>query len=407
MSSPEPEVQTGGKKTAPKVKPPTQKELLNQRLIKIETALERLAANQQPAPASSPLPVQPERPSRIDIGPHSNITRSVSLDAVNRQPLYDFSHTSFVENASAGTPAPPFLRPRNQTRAPSGRDVRPNVETATRPTDPASAWNAPPQQRPDPIPSVNNNNHWEAWLSAPAQRDGAFRPPVPQDMHRAPMDATHVESQVQQILASTAHSLSRGTVKFDYPFKYISRGAEKKKLSLNQVTLAEHLWGILRMVKDEKTDPSLIRPLLAHLEDVIEDSCDFEWARVRRWSEEVFCLVSEKRLPEGWASATKIQMLRMSMARLEVNMFQQHKDQPARRQQTYQNYQSQAPEPPKGGPPCQAYNSPAGCSLPAGHFTNGRRMSHVCSFCLVNSSAAYTHPEAQCRNKIRFPPPHF
>lgn len=400
------------KKIAKKVKPPTQKELLNQRLTKIESAIERLASLQPLAPT---LPATnsttTQRPSRIDFPSRTDGRRSVSLDTPSRDRSLNIPHSTFTENVPTRASIQPLGQPRDSPDVATRQDVQ---ATATRPTDTASAWNVNTHTRRDILPDVNKYRHWDAWIPAasPTHQVDSFGPVNRAEVsHQYPGDPANVESQVQQILASTAHSLSRGTVKFDYPFKYISRGPEKKKLALNQVTLAEHLWGILRMVKDEKTDPSLIRPLLAHLEDVIEDSCDFDWPRVRRWSEEVFCLVSEKRLPQGWVSTNKIQMLRMSMSRLELGMLQTPKEQQPRRQYSHQQHQPQtqsySADPPKGGPPCQAYNSPSGCPLPAGHFINGRRMSHVCSFCLVNSSAAYTHPESQCRNKVRFPPPHF
>lgn len=41
-----------------------------------------------------------------------------------------------------------------------------------------------------------------------------------------------------------------------------------------------------------------------------------------------------------------------------------------------------------------------GCSLASGHILNGKKMIHVCSFCLFNNSAAHNHAEAHCRNKM-------
>lgn len=67
-------------------------------------------------------------------------------------------------------------------------------------------------------------------------------------------DQDDIETQVHQILASTAHNLSRVKVKPGaFLFKYVSQGHDRRRLALNTVTFAEHLWGILRMVKDDKT----------------------------------------------------------------------------------------------------------------------------------------------------------
>lgn len=56
----------------------------------------------------------------------------------------------------------------------------------------------------------------------------------------------------------------------------------------------------------------------------------------------------------------------------------------------------------KGGPPCRDFNSTNGCSLPLGHLRAGKKMIHICSFCLNNTSAANPNSEAECRNKLRY-----
>lgn len=224
-------------------------------------------------------------------------------------------------------------------------------------------------------------------------------------------DTEDVERRVQDILASTASTLSRGSVKPGaYPFKYLLRGPKRQKVSINSASLSDHLWGLVCMIRDPKIDPS-IRPYLnTHLLEVIEDRCDFDWESVRKWSEEVFTLIAENRLPGGWASVPRIQMLRMTISRSPFNRAYpplrdyQHREQ-ARRQLTQQ--QQFQPDPPKNGPPCTAFNSSNGCNLPPGHIVNGRKVQHLCTFCLYNSCAAYTHPETQCRNKNRISQHHF
>lgn len=404
MSTTQEKVTVEKKKAPPKPKPPTKAQIVDERLSRMEAAIERMAAA-LPAPA---IPSQQEsiqhRPSRADLLSPLRTGRSASLDNIDRRGFtQDFqsilSETRQVaQNSQRETPS------NCEQRQP----LRQAEEAARRPTDPTSAWNVNNDTRPRVTSETDKHKHWEGWLHDHNTRGTALRPtPLAGTVPPMNLDQASVENQVQQILASTASSLSRGTLKaYDFPYKYLSRGPEKKKLTLNQVTLAEHLWGILRMAKDPKLDPALVKPLLLHLEDVIEDSCEFEWGRVRRWSEAIFCLVTEDRLPYGWASGQRIQMLRMNMSRVESALLQHHREQPYRRQQSLPSHQQQT-DFTKGGPPCQPYNSPAGCPYPAGHLYNGRRMAHVCSFCLMNSSAAYTHPETQCRNKTRYPPPHF
>lgn len=210
---------------------------------------------------------------------------------------------------------------------------------------------------------------------------------------------------MRNILATTAHHLSSGNSKPGlYPHKFVVRGPEKKRIPLNNVSLAEHLWGILCIVKDPKTDPRIKPCLLAHLEDVIEDACDFVWPAVRRWSEETFSLIAENRIQNGWYSSHRIQLLRVSMSRTDNAKINFDFDPLSQRKQQPSAPQNDAL---KGGPPCPAFNSQAGCSLQSGHTVGGRRMLHKCSYCLLQCSTGYQHSEASCRNKAKFGKPHF
>lgn len=149
------------------------------------------------------------------------------------------------------------------------------------------------------------------------------------------------------------------------------------------------------------------------MEQIVEDEQEFDWdLGVRRWSEEIFSRVAQNRLPFGWHSRNDIQMLRLTMSRAaplklsnqmpsgHTNANQQFIREPAVRRPQQSAYHNQQ-EILKGGPPCPTFNSGKGCQLPSGHISNGKRMVHVCSFCLLNTSAANAHPEAQCRNKVR------
>lgn len=80
-----------------------------------------------------------------------------------------------------------------------------------------------------------------------------------------------MSQQVRNKLAPTAHQLSAGNKP-----QFFHHGPEKKRFGINSVTLAEHLWGIIRIVKDHKTEARIKPDLLSHLEDVVEDSCDYE-----------------------------------------------------------------------------------------------------------------------------------
>lgn len=266
----------------------------------------------------------------------------------------------------------------------------------------------------DPVSDVNNANPWKAWLqksSLPPQlataTGGADTDQIEEDL---------TSQHVRNILASTAHQLTSGNAKPGiYPHKLVFRGPEKKRIPLNNVSLAEHLWGILCIVKDPKVDPRIKPCLLAHLEDVIEDACDFQWPAVRRWSEETFSLIAENRIPNGWYAVNRIQLLRVSMSRIDNAKLTFDVDFPAQSKQQSHNPSAQSKQQSfnqqtdglRGGPPCQAFNSQAGCNQQSGHMIGGRRMLHICSYCLMQCSTGYQHSEASCRNKLKFGKTHF
>lgn len=223
---------------------------------------------------------------------------------------------------------------------------------------------------------------------------------LPMSTRDLPYDP-EVGEQVKHILETTATHLSTENSKPGFfPHKYIFRGPDKHRATINSLSLQEHLWAIFRMLRDDRV-PAADKPFLhSHIEEILEDTRDYEWdSAVRKWSDEIFSLVSEGRLK--WDQVSKIQLLRMSMARPSTARRSisrdNTKDIPFRvRQQT----QSQ-PEILKGGPPCVQFNTPNGCSLPSGHILNGRRLLHICAYCLMQTASANPHSEVVCRNKIR------
>lgn len=172
-----------------------------------------------------------------------------------------------------------------------------------------------------------NNDAWAAWTTAhesfnvPSRPQGRVLPPTspplrfPTSTNDVRFDET-LDLQVKQILATTAHNLGKGNSQpYDFPYKYILRGPEKIKATINSVTLPEHLWGIFRIIHDPKSNPDIKPCLMVHIEQIVEDAREFEWeAGVRGWSEEVFSRISEGRLVNGWHSYDEIQRMRMIIA---------------------------------------------------------------------------------------------
>lgn len=261
---------------------------------------------------------------------------------------------------------------------------------------------------------VNNNNPmWKAWRAA-SDRNYAQKELSAAHRHHTidnPSFLDHdIDAQVRHILEVTPHHLKGNVPVGFYPFKYVTRGPEKKKLSFNTVSLPEHILGMFRMLDDDRVDPSVKPELLNHMREVAEDACEFEWGgHVRRWSEEVFDLVAEGRLPGGWMAHSKIQNLRTGMSRVDsARMNVAHDNtstnirKPAAAASQHDSFRpAHQSEVFRGGPPCTHFNSAQGCNLVSGHMANGKKQIHVCSYCLINTAAAHPHSESHCRTKQR------
>lgn len=221
-----------------------------------------------------------------------------------------------------------------------------------------------------------------------------------------------LDRRAASVLAATVPNIAKGNSNNNkpgtFPFKYVYRGADMKRAAVNSVSLAEHLWGIFQIIRDNTVDNEIKPFLLVHMEQILEDACKYEWATaVRPWSEDIFSRVADGRLAKGWADTQEIQNLRMKISQASTAKIGVPKDiqQAASAQQKQHQFPNMF-EHLRGGPPCVNFNSAKGCLLPSGHLLNGKKLVHICAFCLFNASAARPHSEYYCRNKQR-QQPHF
>lgn len=168
------------------------------------------------------------------------------------------------------------------------------------------------------IPDVNKQDDRAVWLlnSAAALPSATTRPVCIAELLNDPVR----QMQACSIVDNTPSLLFKGTNKVkQYPFEYVRRGDDKRPTAMNSLSLPEHLWGIFAMIHDPATANNIKPALLRHVEEIVEDCRDYEWSTaVRRWSEECFSLVAENRLPQGWLTAGRIQLLRVSISRVST-----------------------------------------------------------------------------------------
>lgn len=372
---------------------------LDARFARLELAFERGTAA---PPTQEPNPSTRNEKRPADNQPESDVPPSKRPANNNVSDLHEPSQSSFVDFAD-NCPAGP------------ARTLIPGAHSAPR--------SAMTSRDSASTSGVNNNNPtWKAWTLASErahQQSGlamASRPSRAQAYDMSAMYDHDMDAQVRHILEGTPHQLKGNVPVGIFPFKYVTRGPEKKKLSFNSLSLPEHILGMFRILDDDRVDPSVKPDILNHMREVAEDACEFDWSgHVRRWSEEVFDLVAEGRLVGGWSAHAKIQNLCTGMSRVDSARMSAPRDntantnrKPAAAASQHENFRSgHQSEVFKGGPPCPQFNSSQGCHLPSGHMANGKKQIHVCSYCLVNTAAAHPHSESHCRTKQRHTSSHF
>lgn len=367
---------------------------LDARFARLELVIGRGAA-----PDVTTTPIDVPAPNRNDKRPAENTTEEEA--PAPKRP----TQLSVSENYEPSLSS--ILKTGDTRHIDSGRTLRPDSQQPLRSammgheTVSASGVN-------------NNNNTWKAWQALTERAPPHHQPTAGNRLQSFEHSAFYdhdIDAQVRHILDVTPHQLKGNVPTGVYPFKYVTRGPDKKKLSFNTLSLPEHALGIFRILEDDRVDPSIKPELLAHMKEVVEDSCEFDWGgHVRRWSEEVFDLVAEGRLPGGWSAHSKIQNLRTGMSRVDSARLGAPWDNPpynTNRKPAATSSQNETFRPShqseifKGGPPCTQFNSVQGCHLPSGHIANGKKQIHVCSYCLINTAAAHPHSEAHCRTKQR------
>lgn len=375
-------------------------ETFDERFTRLEQAMARMAAAME---AQAQTSKQKKRPAPQDSQPMD--TRNKALRSkYNPQPAE--ASVSFIQNEHSDSieEEPTAMdagveQPIRQSRQ-AGRTAQAQTkgpEPGFRPTPRNGKQTNFSSQGADPNFSVNQ---WLINKALPCQNI-PFNDSQPMSIK----DFVHdddLSEQVQSIIANSAANITRGYVQQGkFPYKYIVWGEEMKRPSPTLLTMSEHLWAVFRMIRD-KSVPSEIKPfLLSHIEQVLEDTRDYQWeGAVRSWSNEVFSRVADGRIPEGWAATQEIRMLRLSIAQVSSARLPKQRE-PHQPKFSQQSVMQQSQENLRGSPPCVNYNSQRGCQYQSGHVVNGKKVTHICAFCLFNSAVPRPHSEFYCHNKQR------
>lgn len=368
---------------------------IDSRFERFEKALEKYFAPPEPAPQKRKAA---KRPAPAQVNTHD--TRNKAL-RTKYNPVSQSDADVLIENEDEeceiqdfDSPAksdPPQNPPRPTSRKTGSRGTK-IVNKDGGPQENASGLHAEAQRGPKT--DINNwlINHRSFAASASTSR------PQPMSARDFYNDET-LDPHVQNIIATSASAIARGNAKFGFfPSKYVLRGLDLKPAPINSLSISEHCWAIFRMIHDIEVPQDIKPHLLVHIEQILEDTQEYDWQSVvRPWSNAVFSRIAEGRIAGGWSARTEIQNLRMTIAQASTaRLATKELPNPPRAHNTGHTNDNL-----RGGPPCVNFNSQKGCSLPSGHIQNGKKLIHICAFCLFDSATARPHPEFFCRNKQR------
>lgn len=368
---------------------------IDSRLARFEKAMEHFLAAAEPSPPKKKATKRSAPPPEDDHDTRNKALRS------KYNPQKDTPSDSLIENNDEMNiqeyDSPAKGKDQHAPRQPSG-PPRSHQPSSVNKDGGAHTQSLSPQRQ-----QFTNKLEMNKWLI----QDGSFAAGN-QRMSVHPMSARvfynddNLDAHVQNIIASSASTIAHGNVKMGFfPSKYVLRGHEKKRATINSLTISEHCWGIFRMIHDEEVQADIKPNLLIHIEQILEDTQEYDWqTAVRPWSIKVFSRIAEGRIFGGWSAKTEIQNLRMMIVQASTAKID-NRDNRDTTQANRPHFSAQSSEQLRGGHPCVNYNSQKGCTLPSGHLHNGKKLIHICAFCLFDSAAARPHPEFYCRNKQR------
>ena len=283
----------------------------------------------------------------------------------------------------------PRTRPTIQQRRPTARRAQAPERVPTRET--------PIQNRPPTTPTHNRSP----------------TPPV-----RRPELVTPPEDIVARLLQAAAPSTmnTKGKLKNFLPHKYILRGDACTKIGQGDSTMPEHLDAIFRMRTDDECPDEWKDPLITHIAELSEMAILWDWPTCRRWSEKVFRMIAEGKLPGAWTNIAKITDMQrnitslcakasaMEAQRAQARKFVQTSTQSVPPSAQTSSYQSQNKDyqRDRDGKPCHNWNWGKDCGNSASHGVAPDASPHICAWCAYRYHRSNMHPEKDCINKRKF-----
>ena len=211
--------------------------------------------------------------------------------------------------------------------------------------------------------------------------------------------------------AGTALGRKRGKAIFT-PHKYVIRGDKMEKVGLGDATFPEYVAALCRMDKDPAVPQAWKEPMRDHLHQMATMASSWEWETCRLWSEQVFTMIDDGRLPHAWDDRYAIKDVQRDACAVGIRIGSTGKTQYHAKpyvQQTHSvSHQGGAHEHRQDynretdGKPCNAWNWGNECGFTASHGQHPERRLHICAWCANKYQRTNMHQERVCGNKKRF-----
>ena len=195
------------------------------------------------------------------------------------------------------------------------------------------------------------------------------------------------------------------------PQKYVVRGGRNEKIAMEEASWAEYFAALCQMIEDRKLPSSWPSHLFTHMYQLATMATNWDWYTCRQWSETVFSMIADGRLPRGWSDQYAIKDVQRDVCALGTRLDKAKQNlynkldnggRPNSNNSTHNEHGKVEYDRETDGKPCNAWYWGNDCAHSTSHGLHPDRQCHICSWCAKNYKKANMHQEKVCQNKQRF-----
>ena len=280
--------------------------------------------------------------------------------------------------------------------------------------------------RPTPAPRVTRTTCGPSrrYAVTPKQQYSFMYPTFPPSEHQPAVTSAELglqhphQTAVNELIASasTGSDSRKGTSPL-LPHLFVIRGSKREKIAVGDANMPEYFAALFKMVKSEEVPSSWTDHLYEHMHNIAVMACEWDWHTCRLWSEKVFDMIDDGRLPHAWADHYAVKDIQRDAYAVgnRVNQQKRSNNNTRSAQSNSTNSYNNSHATSSGshdsrqdfnretdGKPCNPWNWGNDCGNSASHGEGQERKVHVCAWCANKYRRANVHKEKDCLNKKRY-----